>query len=188
VGAKVLVDEVYLDILAGVDTRPAHSLGDPLVSVSSLTKSFGLSGLRLGWILSDPDTTERIRRVRDVVDGIGATPSETLAVLAFRRWDELLNRARSIVEPNADLLRIFVEDRPELEWVPPAGGSVGFPRLADVDDSGPFVRNAREEYGVGLAPGSFFGYPQHFRVAVSGSPDTLRGGLEALGRALDARK
>jgi aspartate/methionine/tyrosine aminotransferase len=187
VGAKVLVDEVYLDVLGGADTRPAHTLGDPFVSVNSLTKSFGLSGLRIGWILSDPATTERVRRVRDVVDGIGATPSETLAVLAFHRLDELLHRARSIVEPNSALLSIFVEGRPELEWVPPAGGSVGFPRLGGVDDAGPFVSAARDEYGVGLAPGSFFGYPRHFRVAVSGSTDVLRDGLSALGRALDAR-
>ncbi len=184
-GIKVLVDEVYLDVLTGADTRPAHSLGDAFVSVNSLTKSFGLSGLRIGWILADPRTAEAARRARDVVDGIGATPSETLAVMAFQQLDRLLERARSIVEPNGALLRSFVSRRPELEWIPPAGGSVGFPRLKGVDDAGPFVKTAHEQYGVGLAPGSFFGCPDHFRVAVSGAPEVLRGGLEGLDQALD---
>jgi aspartate/methionine/tyrosine aminotransferase len=185
VGAKVLVDEVYLEVLTGADTRPAHSLGDTFLSVNSLTKSFGLSGLRVGWILADPPMVEAARRVRDVVDGIGATPSETLAVLAFQELDRLLERARSIVEPNGALLASFVARRPELEWIPPAGGSVGFPRVKDVDDASPLVNLAHQEYGVGLAPGSFFGCPDHFRVAVSGAPEVLEGGLEALDRALD---
>lgn len=188
VGAKVLVDEVYLEVLTGADTRPAHSLGDAFVSVNSLTKSFGLSGLRIGWVLADPRTAEAVRRVRDVVDGIGATPSETLAVLAFQALDRLLDRARSIVEPNGALLSSFVEQRAELEWIPPAGGSVGFPRIKGVDDAGPLVKVAHEEYGVGLAPGSFFGCPDHFRVAVSGSSEVLQGGLEALDRALDGSR
>lgn len=186
VGAKVLVDEVYLDALTGVDTTPAARLGEPFVSVNSLTKSFGLSGLRIGWVLSDADTVLRVRRTRDVVDGIGATPSERLGVLAFARMDDLLERARRILAPNGARLREFVEGRPELEWVAPIGGAVAFPRLAGADDAGAFVERARTSFGVGVVPGRFFGAPAHFRVAVSGRPDILHSGLEALGHALDA--
>ncbi|MEJ2205579.1 MAG: pyridoxal phosphate-dependent aminotransferase [Gemmatimonadota bacterium] len=187
VGAKVLVDEVYLDALTGVDTTPAARLGGPFLTVNSLTKSFGLSGLRIGWVLSDPDTIRRVRRTRDVVDGIGATPSERLGVLAFSRMDDLLERARGILVPNGARLRGFVEERTELEWVPPVGGAVAFPRLAGADDAEGFVDRARTSFGVGVVPGRFFGAPAHFRVAVSGRRDVLEAGLEALGRALDAR-
>jgi aspartate/methionine/tyrosine aminotransferase len=186
VGAKVLVDEVYLDSLVGVDTAPAARLGEPFVSVNSLTKSFGLSGLRIGWVLSDPVTVQRVRRTRDVVDGIGATPSERLGVLAFARMDDLLERARRILVPNGGRLWELVEGRPELEWVPPVGGAVAFPRLAGADDAEGFVEGARTSFGVGVVPGRFFGAPAHFRVAVSGRPDILEAGLEALERALDA--
>jgi aspartate/methionine/tyrosine aminotransferase len=188
VGAKVLVDEVYLDALSGVDTTPAARLGEPFVSVNSLTKSFGLSGLRIGWVLSDAETVQRVRRTRDVVDGIGATPSERLGVLAFSRMGDLLERARRILAPNGALLRAFVEGRPELEWTPPIGGAVAFPRLAGTDDAEAFVERARTSFGVGVVPGRFFGAPAHFRVAVSGRTDILEAGLEALGRALDTRK
>lgn len=185
VGTKVIVDEVYLEAIQGVDTTPAAGMSEAFVSVNSLTKSFGLSGLRLGWALADPHTVARMRRVRDVVDGVGAVPSERLGVLAFEQIDRLLARARRILEPNFYLFKRFVETRPELDWVAPAdGAAVAFPRLLGVDDAEPFVDMARRQFGVGVVPGRFFGAPAHFRVALSGEKRTLEEGIEALGRAL----
>jgi len=185
VGAKVVVDEVYLDAADAVDSTPAARRDDVFVSTNSLTKSFGLSGLRVGWILADPETVERMLRVRDVVDAVGSVPSETLATLAFGHLDDLLERARGILARGGTLLRDFVEGREELEWVPPMGGAVGFPRLAEADDAEPLVDAAARDYGVGVTPGRLFGEPAHFRVAVAGEPSVLEEGLEALGRALD---
>lgn len=186
VGAKVIVDEVYLEAISGVDTTPAAGRHEAFISVNSLTKSFGLSGLRVGWALADPHTVARMRRVRDVVDGVGAVPSERLAVLAFEQIDRLLARARAILEPNFYLLKRFVETRPELDWVAPAdGASVAFPTLVGVEDAEPFVDMARRQYGVGTVPGRFFGAPAHFRIAVAGEKRVLEDGLEALGKALD---
>jgi aspartate/methionine/tyrosine aminotransferase len=186
IGAKVLVDEVYLESIFDEDTTPAATRDDVFVSVNSLTKSFGLAGLRVGWILADPPTIRRIRRVRDVVDGVGAVPSERLAVLAFEQIDRLLARARHILEPHALMLRRFVETRPELDWAAPAGGPIGFPKLVDVEDAEPFVDMAREKFGVGVVAGRHFGAPAHFRVAVGGRRRVVEEGIEALGKALDA--
>ncbi len=186
VGAKVLVDEVYLEAVSKLDTTPAATRSDAFVTVNSLTKSFGLAGLRLGWVLADPDTIERVRRVRDVVDGTGAAPSERLGVLAFEHIDKLLERARSILEPHWLMLKRFVESRPELDWVAPAVGScVAFPRLVGIEDAEPFVDMARDVFGVGLVPGRFFGAPAHFRIAIGGERRNLEDGIEALGKALD---
>lgn len=183
---KVLVDEVYLEAVAGLDTTPAATRNDVFVTVNSLTKSFGLAGLRLGWALADPDTIERIRRVRDVVDGTGTVPSERLGVLAFEHIDRLLERARAILEPHSLMLKRFVESRDELDWVAPAVGScVAFPRLVGVSDAEPFVNMAHKEFGVGVVPGRFFGAPAHFRIAIGGERKTVEDGIEALGRALD---
>lgn len=186
VGAKVVVDEVYLDAVPGVDATPAARLGDVFISTNSLTKSYGLSGLRIGWILADPETVERIWRVRDVVDGIGSVPSDVLGTLAFDHLDALLDRARGILGPGFALMRDFVEARRELDWVAPPGGSVGFPRLRDTDDADPFVEAAARDFDVSVIPGRLFGEPAHFRIAVSGERDNLERGLEALGSALDA--
>ena len=186
VGTKVIVDEVYLETAIDEDTRPAASLHEAFVSINSLTKSFGLAGLRVGWALADPDTVEQIRRVRDVVDAVGAVPAEHMGALAFAHMDHLRERARSILAPNSQMLRDFVESRDELEWVPPPAGSpLGFPRLLDAHDAGPFVDMALQEFGVGVVPGEQFGAPARFRIAVSGDPQMVEGGLDALGRALD---
>lgn len=185
VGAKVIVDEVYLDAVEGVERSPAATRDDVFVSTNSLTKSYGLAGLRIGWMLADAETTERALRVRDVIDGVGSIPSETLGVLAFEQLDDLLERARRVLGPGAALARDFIESRPELDWVEPIGGAVAFPRLLGVDDSEPFVDSAARDFDVGVTPGRFFGEAAHFRVAVAGERDVLEQGLTALGRALD---
>lgn len=185
VGAKVIVDEVYLDALEGVDRSPVATRDDVFVSTNSLTKSYGLAGVRIGWMLAEPDVIERALRVRDVVDAVGSIPSETIGVLAFQRLDALLERARGVLDPGARLFRDFAESRPELEWEIPLGGAVGFPRLIDTDDADPFIAMAARDHDVGVTPGSFFGEPAHFRVAVAGEYEVLERGLAALGRALD---
>jgi len=183
-GVRVLVDEVYLDSV--YENRPplASSISDVFISTSSLTKSYGLAGLRAGWVIAAPDVAEAIRRARDVVDAVGSYPSDRLATLAFQQLDQFIARARALLEPNLATVLEFAQSRPELEWIPPAGGTVGFPRIRGVDDTSPFVDMMLDDYETGLVPGRFFQSPAHFRIAFGGSADTLAGGLEALGRAL----
>ncbi len=185
VGAKVLVDEVYLESVPGTPQPPAATLSATFISTSSLTKAYGLSGLRAGWILGSPEVAEKCRRIRDLVDGVGAFPSELLALIAFENLTALRERARGILDPNFQLLKGFVGGRPELEWVEPKGGSVGFPRIAGLEDSDPFVTKLREQFDTGVVPGHFFEAPAHFRVALGGRRETLEGGLQRLGEALD---
>ena len=184
VGARVLVDEVYLESVHGRELAPAAGISPTFISSSSLTKAYGLSGLRAGWALADAEVTEKMKRVRDVVDGVGAFPTELLAFLAFRTLPALRERARAILQPNLERLEAFMADREELEWVPPAGGSVGFPRLRGQADASDFVRRLREDYDTGVVPGYFFEAPAHFRVALGGEEAVLEEGLNRLGRAL----
>lgn len=185
VGARVLVDEVYLESIPGQEVEPAAGISPTFISTSSLTKAYGLSGLRAGWALASADLTERIRRVRDVVDGVGAFPSELLALIAFEHLPDLKARARGILGPNFQLLKEFMESRPDLEWVPPVGGSVAFPRIPGTEDATPIVTALRERHGVGVVPGDFFEAPAHFRVALGGSHEVLAGGLQRLAEGLD---
>lgn len=184
VGAHVLVDEVYLDLAVAPGTaRPAASLSDVLISTSSLTKSHGLNGLRAGWIIASPDIAERIRRVRDVMDGISPIITDRLAALAFRHIDRLEARARAIVEPNRRLLIDFIAGTPRLDCVLPAA-TVAFPRLRGVEDAGPFVETLRRNFETQLAPGSFFEAPAHFRIALAGEGSVLEAGLTRVAAAL----
>lgn len=188
-GAHVLLDEVYLDLAAASSygsakpDRTFAARGDAFVCTNSLTKSYGLSGLRCGWILSSADVAERIRRARDVVDGTGSIVAERLAALAFTHLDRLLARAVALVDRNGALVRDFLRSRTDLTWIEPAG-TVVFPRLRDGTDTTIFTERLLNERDTAIVPGHFFQAPGHVRIGFGGPTDALRGGLEAIGAAL----
>ncbi len=183
-GAHVLVDEVYLDGWCGVADVPTGSLSaaaldGPVVVTSSLTKSFGLAGLRSGWAIAPPATAERMRRARDVIDNASPAPADRLAAIAWAHQPALARRAQGILSNNVRLARAFFTAHPEFQLAEHPSCSVTFPRLAGTGDSAPFVRRALER-GVALAPGSFFEADAHFRLSLAGRTDHLEAGLAAL--------
>ena len=184
-GAHVLVDEVYLDS-TGTPVAPAARLGDTFISTSSLTKSYGLSGLRCGWILSSAAVAERVRRARDVVDGTGSIVAERLSVVAFQHLEHLMARTRQLLDANGAVMNAFLQSRRDLEYVPPEGGTVAFPRIRGVNDTRAFAERLHADRDTAIVPGRFFDAPAHFRVGFSGAPDALKEGLSRLGQALDA--
>ena len=190
-GARVLLDEVYLDVAQASGSSPAVEADrtfahrdDAFVCTNSLTKSYGLSGLRCGWILSSSDVAERIRRTRDVVDGTGSIVSERLAVAAFLHLERLLHRATSLLEANRPIIRAWLDSRKDLAWAP-SSGTVVFPRLRRVDDSSVFAERLLEERETAVVPGKFFQAPSHIRIGFGGPADTLRSGLQAIAELLD---
>lgn len=185
-GARVLVDEVYLDATAR-DTPTSMTLGEQFIVTSSLTKSYGLAGLRCGWILSPEAIAAQLRRARDVVDGTGSIVAERLSVLAFAHLDRLHARARALLDVNLPIVHEFLRGRPELACPKPRGGTVIFPRLLDVDDTSRFAHRLLTERDTAIVPGHFFQTPTHFRLGFSGPTEQLRGGLERLGDALATR-
>jgi aspartate/methionine/tyrosine aminotransferase len=185
-GAFVLVDEVYLDA-SGASFPPAASLGDPFISTNSLTKSYGLASLRCGWTLSSRAVAERIRRARDVIDGTGSIAAERLATLAFAQLDRLSDRARALLAANGELVRQFLASRSELEWLEPWSGTVVFPRIRGVADTSRFAERLMADHHTAVVPGRFFEAPSHFRLGFGGATETVRGGLSAVAKALDAK-
>jgi aspartate/methionine/tyrosine aminotransferase len=169
-------------------SRTTAARGEVFLTTSSLTKSYGLSGLRCGWVLSSPPVAERLRRARDVIDGIGSIVTERLATLAFAQLDRLIARSAALLAVNGALVRTFLQARPELDFIEPRGGTVAFPRLRDVADSSRFAERLMNERETAIVPGRFFEAPAHFRVGFGGATDALGGGLDALAGALDGRE
>lgn len=185
-GAWVLVDEVYQDILDELDERPASHvhLGPRFVATSSLTKCYGLSGLRCGWVLCEPALADRMRRVRDFMGAVGSVPSDSLAVAAFRQLPRLAARTRSILDPNILLIREFLRDHAdELECVVPERSMKVFPRLRNEADSEPLHDRLRE-LDTSIVPGRFFESPRHFRLGFAVRPEDVAEGLRNLSRVL----
>jgi aspartate/methionine/tyrosine aminotransferase len=183
-GIHVLVDEVYLDAAHGEKHPPAAKLSSAFISSNSLTKSWGLASLRCGWTLADPETTEKIRRARDIVDVWAPIPADRLSVVAFANLDRLAARARALVEANASLVSEFLAGRTELECVP-SRSTIAFPRFRDGRDASPFARRLFEKQRVAVAPGRFFGFPSHFRLSFGGATESVRRGLAAIADRLD---
>jgi aspartate/methionine/tyrosine aminotransferase len=187
VGARVLVDEVYLDAVHSEATQSAFHLGEIFITTNSLTKVYGLSGLRCGWILAAPALAERMWRLNDLFGAVQPHASERLACLAFARLPEIAAHSRALLERNRALANDFFATRDDLETFPITDGMISFPRLlrGDVDA---LCALLREKYETSLVPGRFFEMPEHFRLSVGGDTEMLSGGLERLGAALDEIK
>lgn len=183
-GARVLVDEVYRDVVLENRPLPAATLSEAFVSTASLTKAYGLASLRCGWAIASPELARRIRRARDVVDVWAPMPSDRLSVVAFTRLDALAARAAAIVRANRASAAALLASRPELEAAPFAA-TLAFPRLRGVADARPFADALFAATGIAVAPGHFFGAPAHFRLALGGWPETVARGLEGIGRFLE---
>ena len=183
-GAMLLVDEVYLDIVNVLAENrrhtPAALLAPNAISTSSLTKSYGLNALRCGWAIAAPEVAERIRRARDVVDGIGPVPMDRLSTLAFAQMDRLSDRARSLVEMNLGVFRLWAAGVRALSLASPAVSTVVFPRVLGVDDTRVMAEQLLREHDVAVVPGHFFGEPRNIRISLAGRPDVLREGLAKL--------
>jgi aspartate/methionine/tyrosine aminotransferase len=189
-GAYVLVDEAYLDILFDGGTHSAFAIGEelggenPIIVTNSLTKVYGLSGLRCGWILAAPPLARKMWRLNDLFAANAPHAAEQLSVLAFDHLERFRERARALIAANRPLLDGFLDSRAELECFRPGFGTVVFPRLKNGDPEELFAL-LRERYETTVVPGRFFEMPQHFRVGISGRTEELREGLQRLGAALD---
>jgi len=185
VGARVLVDEVYLESVFDQPWRSAFHLGPNFVVTSSLTKAYGLSGIRCGWILAESELIRRMWQIVDFSYGSHVHPAEQIAAIALDNLDHLRDRAHRLLDANRVLVNRFLADRPELECQTSRFGTTVFPRLR-IGHASDFVKLLREQFDTSVVPGEFFEQPQHFRVGLGGTADTVRGGLERLSAALDA--
>src|ERR1700686_2916335 len=108
VRAHVLVDEVYLDAVYTDTPRSSFHLGPEFVVTTSLTKVYGLSGLRCGWILTEPGLARAMWRLNDLFASIPAHPAEVLSVVALENLDYIRERSRKIVDADRALLQKFL--------------------------------------------------------------------------------
>jgi aspartate/methionine/tyrosine aminotransferase len=168
-GARLVADEVYrLLELDPAERWPAAVDCSPrAVSIDVMTKSFGLGGLRIGWIACrDAELLGRLRARKDYTTICNSAPSEILALIGLRAADRLLDRTMTIVRSNlAELDRFFEEQSGWIEWVRPRASTIGFPRLGSSIDADAFAASLVEAEGVLLLPGSIFGHKgNHVRI------------------------
>ena len=184
VGARVLVDEVYLEAMFENSPRSSVHLGPQFIATSSLTKGYGLSGLRCGWILAEPELAERMRLLHDIFGSVAPHPAERLSVLAMRKLPTVIARAKNILESNRSVLNDFLDSREELTAARSEIGTTCFPRLekGSVDSLWTLLN---DKYETAFVPGRFFESPKHMRIGMCTEPHLFETGIQRVGQALD---
>jgi aspartate/methionine/tyrosine aminotransferase len=187
VGATVLVDEVYLDAVYQDTPRTSFHLGPRFVVTSSLTKVYGVSGLRCGWILAEADLARAMWRMNDVFAATPVHPGELLSVAVFEKLDAVRERFRRIVDADRKALGEFLDRTPGVSAVRTEWGTTAFLRLAG-GDSGEFLARLRADRETSAVPGRFFGAPECFRVGMGVNSEMFAEGLRRLEQELESTR
>lgn len=190
-GCRLLVDETYRDMVFGEKPALAATLGPHVISVSSMSKSFGIPGVRVGWVVNtDPALMTDLLAAKEQIGICGSIIDETIAAAALKaRHIFLPDLMRKLVTAR-DTVATWIAGQDLFEWVQPAGGCVCFPRIRhevplDVDV---FYRILDEEHGTAVGPGHWFEMDRRFMRVGFGwpTPDELAAGLTGLSAAANA--
>ncbi len=189
-GAWLLVDETYRDLQLTAPAPFATALGERVISVASLSKAYGLPGLRLGWLMTrDRALNELFLAAKEQIFICGAVLDEEIGYQVYRRRAEELPRIAAEVARGRAALREFIAGEPRLEWVEPSGGVVAFPRIrAEAGIDVPrFHDLLKRELKTCVGPGHWFEQDDRFLRIGFGWPraDELRAGLANVSAALD---
>ncbi|MUW15731.1 aminotransferase class I/II-fold pyridoxal phosphate-dependent enzyme [Halorubrum sp. CBA1125] len=185
--AYLLCDEVYR-LLAADPHPPVASLGAHGISTTSLTKAYGLAGLRFGWIAGPEPVVERAWRWKDYTTISPSIFGQHVAEQALgRRERRILQENREHAATNRALVADWV-DRHGLDWHDPVGVN-GFMTVPDgFADAESFCRTVIETESVVLAPGGLFGFSDRFRIGFGLPTAELESGLERVDRVIDDRR
>ncbi len=180
--AYLLCDEVYR-LLAEDPLPPVASLGPRGLSTASLSKSYGLAGLRFGWLVGNEALLETAWNWKDYTTISPSIFGQHVAKQALEKEDDILAENRDLVADHRDRVQEFLE-RHDLEWYDPVGVN-GFVTVPGSFETGKEFCRAVLEEGVVLAPGEFFGHPERFRIGFGLPTEELEEGLSRIERVLE---
>ncbi|RDW58915.1 pyridoxal phosphate-dependent aminotransferase [Aspergillus mulundensis] len=194
-GCYLLVDETYIDLTypgAGESPPPpmAATLGDHIIGVSSMSKAYGVPGIRVGWLsTTNPELQESFLAAKEQISICGSVLDELVAEQVLARRDELLAQTRAEMKRRRDLVAAWIEAEADLlEWVPPQAGVMCFVKMRKVPlgGTGAFYHRLLHEHGVYVGPGRWFDRPDTFFRLGFGWPSSedLQAGLQAISLVL----
>jgi capreomycidine synthase len=186
VGAYLVWDVAFAELTYEQPPLPDPGLFyERAVTMGTLSKAYGLPGLRLGWCLAAPEVLARFIRLRDYTTLHLSPLVELIARRAIEEGDLLVEPRRRQAGVNRQKLESWIDQHRDLvDWVRPAGGVCAFPRLPRSLDVVAFCRRLAEVERVLLVPGICFGCPRHVRLGFGGSALNLEEGLLRLSRVL----
>lgn len=185
----LLFDETYRELHYGSPLPWAASLSPKVVSISSMSKSYGLPGIRIGWLATQSKTIiDAVLAIREQVTITNGAMSEEIAMSVLQRKEEFLQRARKHVQKNFQIVKTWMESQEELEWIPPEAGVVCLPRITKdaTSDAELAYRLLADKYKTFVIPGRCFEMDNRFfRLGYGGISEELEVGLKNIGCALE---
>jgi len=189
-GVRLLVDETYRDMVFGDLLPLAATYSDRVISVSSLSKTYGLPGIRMGWIVCrDAELMETFLAAKEQIHICGSSLDEEVAYRYLQHRDLHFEKIRHDIREKFGIVQRWMNRQDGFDWVEPKGGCVCFPRIrrperVDIDK---FYEVLLARYGTYTGPGHWFEMPRSYMRIGYGWPDrlALEEGLEALTKSLE---
>ncbi|HEX8176355.1 MAG TPA: capreomycidine synthase [Pyrinomonadaceae bacterium] len=164
-----------------------HLLYERAVSIGTLSKAYGLAGLRVGWCQAAPEVIQQFVHWRDYTTLYLSPLVELIAARAIEQSDDILSVRLPQARTNLEMLSSWIDQHAELiEWVRPRGGVTAFLRFRYIPDVAAFCHRLAQEYGVLLVPGHCFSYENHVRLGFGGPTAAFQEALNRLSRLLRA--
>lgn len=185
----LLVDETYRDMVFDEQTPIAASLSDRVITVSSVSKTYGLPGIRVGWLITTNSVLmEKFLAAKEQIYICGSVVDEEIALHCLRQRKKRLDAIRADIRNKFDVVKQWLGQHELLEWVEPGGGVVCFPRMLQPQrhDIDAFYHSLLADYATYVGPGHWFEMPRHYFRLGYGWPglDELYGGLANIDKAL----
>jgi aspartate/methionine/tyrosine aminotransferase len=188
--AWVLSDEAYrwLEHEGGEQLpSPAHDLGEKVISVGTMSKPFGLPGLRVGWLVANPELVAACWGLRDYVSLSPSGISDAIARTAIEQRERILPRNSAIIAENMSAATAWFRQNADIvSWQPPRAGLLAMMRYNIDIPSTELADRLAQDVRVMLAPGSAFGLEHHLRIGVGQRPDLFAEGLKRTAEYLRA--
>jgi aspartate/methionine/tyrosine aminotransferase len=164
-GIFMFSDEMYrfLEIEPESTLPSACELYQKAFSLFGLSKTFGMPGLRIGWLAShDQETLSQVSILKDYTTICSSAPSEVLAIIALQNMDVIIDQQLALVHRNLKTLSEFFRHYQEFfDWNQPAGGSICFPRILNIPDTYDFCEQLVKDTGIMLAPSRILQFGDH---------------------------
>jgi aspartate/methionine/tyrosine aminotransferase len=190
-GCFLLVDETYREMTFGKPLPVAASLSPRAISISSMSKSYGLPGIRIGWLISrDERLRERFLAAKEQIFICNSIVDERIALSFLKNKNLLFPKIKDHIITNFGIVKSWMENSAFMEWVEPSGGCVCFPRIKSGIDVEKFYNILNEKYRTFVGPGYWFEMDRRFMRIGYGWPtrDELEGGLDCITQALEESK
>jgi aspartate/methionine/tyrosine aminotransferase len=188
-GCLLLFDETYREMTFGKMLPIAASLSPSVISVSSLSKTYGIPGIRLGWLIcQDKDLMHLFLCAKEQIGICGSVIDEAIGYEALTQKDKWLVKNNKHIRETFNIVAKWIKNEELLEWIEPQGGCVCFPHIKpDVEiDIDRFYKTLNNKYGTYVGPGHWFEQSRRFFRIGYAWPliDELTGGLDCLSKVL----